>query len=407
MRVLMFGWEFPPYNAGGLGVACKGLAQALSREGVDIVFVLPKAIAAEAGFPIRFAGVPNLTLHSVDTALSPYADAASYEAQIARTGSAGAYGSTIFEEARRYGELARHIARSESYDVIHAHDWLSFQAGVAAREESGKPLLLHVHISSYEQSGGSPDPRVKDVEEYGFARADGIITVSHATKRVLVEKYGVSPERIWVIHNGIDPAAYDDASVTQQPPLPARQSYHRMALFVGRLSMHKGPDYFLEAACRVVAHQPSTLFVLAGAGELERQLIRQAAGSGIGSRVIFSGFVRGAELSRLYRTADLTVMSSVTEPFGITPLEAAMHRTPTLVSKQAGVAEVLHHSLKVDFWDAEEMSNKILSAFRYPSLAKQLSDYGYQQARQLTWERAAQKCVPVYKQCLSLPSARV
>lgn len=397
----MFGWEFPPHNSGGLGVACQGIARALAAEEIDILFILPKKVdISNETMQFLFANVPTTKVKGVDTALTPYVSSAEY-ALYRRYLPNDIYSDNLFAEVARYAAAVPDLLEDEHFDIIHAHDWLSFLAGVEAKRISGKPLVLHVHITSFEQAGGEhPDPRVYAIECTGMREADAIIAVSERTRSIIIEKYGIAPEKVHVVHNGINPAEYpeiiDHPSAVRH--LPAKPAGWKMVLFVGRLTMHKGPDYFLRAAKRVLEAHERVMFVVAGSGDMEWQLMREAAQMGIADKVFFTGFVRGEELSRLYRNADLYVLPSVAEPFGITPLESAINGTPVILSKQAGVSEVLTHALLADFWDTEEMANKIVAALYYKSLWSQLCTYGHAQALALTWKAAARKIIVIYQQ---------
>ncbi len=397
MRVLMFGWEFPPHNSGGLGVACEGLARALVDKSIELIFVLPKKVnVTNDRLKFLFGNVTRQNkVYTVDTALTPYVTAKEYLLS-KRYLEGNIYGADLFSEVMRYASSVKGIIEGEVFDVIHAHDWLSFLAGVEAKRLTGKPLILHVHATGFDQSGGNGiDERVYTIEKIGFDAADRIITVSKYTKDILIARYGVSAEKIFVIHNGVDCSPYT-CKGEGESAVPWKRPGQKMVLFVGRLTMHKGPDYFLRAARRVLEFCPDTLFVVAGSGDMEFQIIREAADMGIAEHVFFAGFARGENLRRLYESADLYVLPSVSEPFGITPLEALASGTPVLISKQSGVSEVLAHALKVDFWDTEEMANKIVAVLRYPPLTRQLGLYGNGEARSITWEKAADKCIELY-----------
>lgn len=402
-RIVMFGWEFPPHNSGGLGVACRGIARALSAEGASIVFILPKKVAL-AGETMRFlfANVPRVRMKGVDTALTPYVSSAEY-ALYRRYLPSDIYSNDLFAEVARYAGAVRGLLKGEQFDIIHAHDWLSFLAGIEAKRLYGKPLVVHVHITSFEQSGGNdPDPRVYAIECAGMRAADAVIAVSERTRSIIIEKYHINSEKVFTVYNGVEPAEYPELlpqeNIARQ--LPAKPPGWKMVLYVGRLTMHKGPDYFLHAAKRVLEFCPRTLFVIAGSGDMEWQLIRTAAHLGIAEKVYFAGFVRGEELAALYRAADLYVLPSVAEPFGITPLESALYGTPVVLSKQAGAAEVLTHALLADFWDTEEMANKIMAALTYRPLWSQLRVKGRAQALALTWQATARKIISIYQRLL-------
>jgi len=402
----MFGWELPPHNSGGLGVACHGLARAFSDSGTDIIFVLPRKIDVPSDLPyVRFAEGGSLKMKHLDMLLRPYVTSREYE-YYRRNIKSDIYGHNLFAEVLRYAEAAALLAEEEEFDVIHAHDWLSFLAGVRVKLETGKPLVVHVHATGFELSGeNNVDERIYAIEKEGMEEADCVVTVSERTKNIVTRLYGIDPEKIVVVHNGIKADEYRVSSQensmeekfdSQKPRMPFVRAGQKVVLYAGRLTLHKGPDLFLRAARRVLDYEPDTLFIVAGSGDMEGQIIRQSAALGIADHVFFAGFARGEELNKLYYAADLYVLPSVAEPFGMTPLESLVNGTPVLISKQAGVSEALSHALKADFWDVDEMSNKIIMALRYPILAKQLAKYGYLEAIALTWQKAAEKCKTVY-----------
>jgi glycosyltransferase involved in cell wall biosynthesis len=394
----MFGWEFPPHNSGGLGTACYGLTKALATAKTKIIFVLPKELPGlhHNFLDIRFANLEKIKFSRVGVLLHPYVTSSSYLEELERTGKVGMYGLHLFEEVKRYGDLARALAKREQFDVIHAHDWLSFAAGVAAKEVSGKPLIVHVHATEFDRTAGHPNQHIYDAERKGMHAADCIIAVSHHTKNTIVQHYGISPDKVSVVHNGID---IDEHVATIDDALRwIRDAGKQIVLFVGRITIQKGPDYFVKAARRVLDVNPNVMFVVSGSGDMEGQMIRLASEMGISDRFFFTGFLRGNELLRLYRAADLFVMPSVSEPFGITPLEALANHTPVLISKQSGVAEVLPNALKSDFWDTDDMADKILTVLRERHLHQALKEYGHEDARRATWEEAAGKCMVLYEQ---------
>jgi glycosyltransferase involved in cell wall biosynthesis len=427
MRVLMFGWELPPHNSGGLGVACHGIARALTDKNADVTFVLPRRAEVPGDISkVVFAPVEGragareqlgeVTVRGIDTPLKPYISAAEYEeyrAHYSEQLQTSIYGEDLFAEVLRYAQKAATIAEEEEFDVIHAHDWLTFMAGIEAKRVSGKPLVLHVHISGYEQSGGSGiDDRIYQLERQGMEDADAIFAVSQHTKDILVATYGITPDKIYVVYNGIDAPSYQYRQAEEKTydksarrSLPVLRPGWNMVLYAGRLTLHKGPDHFLSAARRVLEYEPKTYFVVAGSGEMQFQIIKQAAQLGIADRVIFAGFARGEELKQLYHAADLFVLPSVTEPFGMTPLESLINGTPVLVSKQTGVSEVLHHALKTDFWDTDEMAHKMIMALRHPELTKQLGRYGKNEAMSQTWHKVAEKCIHVYDKLMGRQAA--
>ncbi|HEY4476781.1 MAG TPA: glycosyltransferase family 4 protein [Candidatus Paceibacterota bacterium] len=394
----MFGWEFPPHNSGGLGTACFGLTRALARDGATITFVLPKKVKAGADWlRMCFADLPEVIGRGIAANLYPYITSESYARE--RKGLPFVYGLNLIEEVRRYGALAGEIAALESFDIIHAHDWLSFPAGIAAKRVSGKPLVVHVHATEFDRTGGNGvNEEVYGIEHAGMSAADAVVAVSQWTKNMIVRHYGIAPQKVTVIHNGIEASDYR--------PLPNRlvalkQAGEKIVLFVGRITLQKGPDYFVRAAKRVLELEPKVYFIIAGSGDMEGQTLREAAALGIADRVIFTGFLRGPELDALYQSADLYVLPSVSEPFGITPLESLVNGTPVIISYQSGVAEVLRHALKVDFWDTEELANQIITVLRHPPLHRTLKQYGHEEVQKVTWTAAAQKCLGLYHSLLA------
>lgn len=438
MRILMFGWEFPPYNSGGLGNACYGLSRALVQQGIKIAFVLPKKLKLNSLFlKLIFADDQySLPLTAINSLLVPYISAYQYGAQRSLQQS-HLYGESLLAEVYRYGLLARHIAQTEKFDLIHAHDWLSFRAGLEAKRVSQKPLVVHVHATEYDRSGGrTADPRkarrcdeVLRIELQGLQEADRIIAVSNYTKGILTRFYKVPADKIDVVHNGVlaRPGLAEDAgeergcetsSVSQNvntgclleaggeespadlDKLKQRTGY-KIVLFVGRITLQKGPDWFIRAADKVLQYNRQVLFIIAGAGDMQSQIIQQAADLGISDKVLFAGFLRGAELTNVYQAADLFVMPSVSEPFGLTSLESLSNGTPILISKQSGVAEILPHALKVDFWDVDEMANQILAVLNYKALRQSLQENGKKTVEDFKWKNSAERCIRVYDKTLA------
>lgn len=396
MKVLMFGWEFPPFNSGGLGVACQGLANALCAQETDLTFVLPKKLGVSSKrFRFRFADGDDADVIALNSLLVPYVTSGKYRSTV-RGAEPGVYGSTLFEEVRRYANSARSIARSETFDIIHAHDWLSFGAGIAAREVSGKPLIAHVHATEVDRTAGNVNQYIYDQEKRGAEMADRVITVSEFTKNILVSKYGINPDKISVVHNGVDPRNYN-TKVQGSGVLKLKKMGYKIVLFVGRITVMKGVDYLISAAKKVLEHNPKVIFLIVGSGDMEGQVMHQAASLGISNKVLFPGFLRGDELSQAYKSADLFVMPSVAEPFGLTSLESIVHGTPVLISKQSGAAEVLKNALKTDFWDVDDMADKMLSVVKYKSLHDELVENGKRDVAACNWPKAASECMQVYR----------
>jgi len=398
MKVLMFGWEFPPFNSGGLGVACYGLAKALTNQNVEITFVLPKKLDINVNFlKVIFADIDKIKVKDVDALLYPYITSGQYLKDRAYLKKAS-YGNNLIEEVRRYARYAREIAKKEQFDIIHAHDWLSFLAGIEAKKVSGKPLIIHVHATEFDRTGGgNVNSEVYEIEKEGMEKADKVVAISNYIKNIAIANYGIDLSKIAVVHNGIDAKDYVYHGNYNSGLHEFKKLGFKIVLFVGRLTLQKGPDYFLRAARKVLDYNKKVIFVISGSGDMERQVIEEAASLGISDKVLFVGFTRGEELKYLYHVADLFVMPSVSEPFGLTTLESLVNRTPVLISKQSGVSEVISHALKVDFWDVDEMTNKILAVAKYGSLKETLSVNGSLEVQKCTWDEAARKCIQIYQ----------
>jgi glycosyltransferase involved in cell wall biosynthesis len=311
-------------------------------------------------------------------------------------GPGAQYEGDLFTEVQRYANLAAQVAAAEDFDLVHAHDWMTYLAGIAAADLSGKPLVVHVHSTEFDRSGLNVNQRVYDIERAGMHRANQIIAVSHLTRSIILRHYGVDPRKVEVVYNGID-----DNGPAEGEFLPPIERDEKIVLFLGRITMQKGPEYFLAAAKRVLEVMENVRFIMAGSGDMIRRMIELAAGMGIGHKVLFTGFLRGDDVRRVFRMADLYVMPSVSEPFGIAPLEALANDVPVLISKQSGVSEVLTHALKVDFWDVDEMANKILAVLRHPPLHATLRDHGRIEVRRLTWLDSAKNCMSVYERAVA------
>lgn len=512
MRILMLGWEFPPFIAGGLGVACHGLTKALDKQGHEVIFVLPRPVTSSQrthvrllspasfaagaqdagsgsaskgdggsgsdrvadalgglasafarrepigkgtdggagdvrgsgadagevlgpdGMPVRMA---KSEIHGVEASFtSPYPraghavdrmmdavramgtmtsanDAMAWFGGSMVGGLGGgaigstltaalaglkpmeagdsAYGGDLVADAERYARMVVALGYRERFDVIHAHDWLTYPAGIALSYVTGKPLVVHVHATEFDRSGEHVNQRVYEIEREGMHAATKVIAVSMLTKGICTRRYGVPAEKVEVVYNGVDQER------SQPRPEQAIEARDKIVLFLGRITMQKGPEYFIAAAKRVLDKLENVKFVVAGSGDMALRMIELAAGMGIGHKVLFTGFLRGADVERVFKMADCYVMPSVSEPFGIAPLEAMSHDTPVIISKQSGVSEVLSHVLKVDFWDVDEMANKIVAVLKYPPLSQTLREHGNFEVRNLTWDGAASRCVQVYQ----------
>lgn len=405
----MFGWEFPPFNSGGLGVACEGLVGGLASLGTRITFVLPKKIDCRCdNCDFIFSGEGKnakiVKTIEVSSPLSPYLNAWSYEKEYREFSGKKIYHSIwrkdLVGEVMRYADHAKEISLHQNFNVIHCHDWLSLPAGLAAKRATGKPLVFHVHATEYDRvSGNCINRDICAIEKEGLDSADAVVAVSDYTKRRIVDCYHIDPERINVVPNAIN--------LNDFPARPAGDLYNlkkngkKIILFVGRLTFQKGPDHFLAAAKKVSQVDKDIMFVFSGSGDMEHWLIGEAARLGLADKVIFAGFLRGAELTRLYQMADLYVMPSVSEPFGLTSLEALASGTPILISRQSGVSEMVSHCLKVDFWDIDQMANKMLAAARYPELCQTLQDNGAAEVAKFSWVDSAKKCLNIYNRVLA------
>lgn len=391
----MFGWEFPPFNSGGLGVACLGLTRAMAEIGYDVAFVMPKKLHVDSPYA-RFvfadeATGGGITEHSMDIFLSPYITSKQYLRERRHLMESAIYGTDLFSEVMRYAAKGAAIAEQEPFDIIYAHDWLSFAPAIEAKRVSGKPLIVHVHATEYDRCGGAQgvNPYVFGVEKDGMEAADVVIAVSGLTRDIIIHQYGIAPEKVRVVYNGIDEITAPTGGTGLMRLRALKAAGSKIVLFLGRITLQKGPDYFLRAAARVLAHDRKVVFVVAGSGDMEDSAMRLAAELGIADRVLFTGFLTGADKHEMYESADLFIMPSVSEPFGIAPLEAMRAGTPVLISKQSGVSEVVHHALKADFWDVDEMANMILSVVAHPELSETMTGHATDEVNGLTWQRAA------------------
>lgn len=417
MKVLMFGWEFPPHNSGGLGVACKGIVDSLCSKGTQVTFVLPNKVPMGSSKKnIIFADSSSdlLNTKGVDVLLMPYVTSESYQDSLnnekknlkkKRNNEKNSllYAGSLVGEVYRYSELAGDIADSEEHDVIHAHDWLSFEAGINAKEVSGKPLVAHIHATEFDRSGESVNQDIYDIERRGFHVADSVVAVSDWTKNILINRYDVPADKITVVHNGISEEDYSDVLEESPSSVVSKLKDHgyKIVLFVGRITFQKGPDYFVRMAKKIREYEPNTFFVVCGSGDMEKQMIREVAGAKMSDRFIFTGFIRGESLNTVYRAADIYIMPSVSEPFGLTPLEAMIQNTPVLISHQTGVSEVVSHALKANFWDVDDMTNKVVSVLRNPSLQQCLRSNGKLEVSKVNWHKAGDKLISLYAKLLA------
>ncbi|MBR6815645.1 MAG: glycosyltransferase [Alistipes sp.] len=431
----MFGWEFPPHIAGGLGTACYGMTRGLARNDVEVIFVMPRASGDEDE---RFVKVVNasdiearycdstiegaddimrkISFIHIDSNMVPYIspeEFATYRESYERTGKkfweregdswtqrytfSGKYGANLMEEVARYAVVAAEVARQleGQFDVIHAHDWLTYFAGIAAKRVSGKPLVVHMHATSFDRSSGDNiDTRVYDIERAGMAAADRVIAVSNLTRNIVIEKYGIPAERVVTVHNAV-------RFSNKENEAPERGVEDKIVTFLGRITYQKGPDYFVEAAAKVLKRVPNVRFVMAGSGDMMNHVIRRVARLGIADRFHFTGFLKGDDVDKMFQLSDVYIMPSVSEPFGISPLEAMRSNVPVIISKQSGVAEVLDYAVKVDYWDVDAMADAIYGFVKYPALAKMFSTKGLEEVTGLKWNNAAAKIKDVYEDAIN------
>jgi glycosyltransferase involved in cell wall biosynthesis len=421
MKVLMFGWEFPPHIAGGLGTACYGMVRGLAYHDVDVLFVMPSASGDEDE---RYAKIINASdVEAADVRLDhqeflekvkflriwsnivPYVDPRDFSTLVEREKMSqadsfkinfkqkykfsGKYGANLMEEVVRYAMVGGTIATQHDFDVIHSHDWLTYMAGIAAKRVSGKPLVIHVHATEYDRSGENVNPEVFRLEKMGMEAADKVITVSNLTRNIVINKYGINPDKVVTVHNAVDFSGRDNLEIQRGVP-------EKVVTFLGRITYQKGPEYFIEAAHKVLQKYPNVRFVMAGSGDLLNRSIRRVAKLGIATKFHFTGFLRGADVHKMFAFSDVYVMPSVSEPFGISPLEAMRTGVPSIISKQSGVAEVLKHSIKVDFWDIDAMADAIYGLLKYPALSSMCSKKGLEEVNALKWNNAALKVKDVY-----------
>ncbi len=454
MKVFMLGWEFPPHISGGLGTACYGMTKALDQIGVEVCFVVPTSVPLDSSSHVNLKSPRDLQsdpakaaakqsqsagatseqvteifarteMHRVPAIMQPYATPESFETALASLsieqrkeieqylpeslkavlGPAPSvphgsfevsitnahYDGDLMGQVHRYARLAVELAKKEDFDVIHAHDWMTYPAGLAVAAATGKPLVVHVHSTEFDRSGETPNQQIYEIERSGMHGADQIICVSYLTQKIVTSRYGAKSGRVNVVYNAVEMPG-GNGSIEMKPIAHTE----KIVLFLGRVTMQKGPEYFLQAAKKVVQKFKKVRFVMAGSGDMIAQCVRQVADLKLGRYVTFTGFLRGDDVGRIFQMADLYVMPSVSEPFGIAPLEAMSHDVPVIISKQSGVSEVLTHALKVDFWDIDEMANKILAILRHPPLQRTLRQHGGIELRKISWLDSARKLEKIY-----------
>ena len=413
MKALMFGWEFPPHILGGLGTASYGLTKGMHANGnMDISFVIPKPHGdEEKGFariigacdtPVAWRDVSwDYVASRIGKVMDPqlyfdlrdhiYADFNYMNLNdLGCIEFSGRYPDNLMEEINNYSIVAGVIARTVPCDIIHSHDWLTYPAGIHAKNITGKPLVIHVHATDFDRSRGNVNPTVFGIEKDGMEHADHIITVSNLTRRTVIEKYGINPDKVTTVHNAVIPL--DDDLLN----LKRRTHDEKVVTFLGRITMQKGPEYFVEAAAKVLKKNKNVRFVMAGSGDMMDDMIRLAARRGIADRFHFTGFLRGKEVYQMLRDSDVYIMPSVSEPFGISPLEAMEMGVPSIISKQSGCAEIVTNVIKTDYWDIDAMADAIHAIISYPALYNQLREDGIEEIHGITWEKAGKKVIDIY-----------
>ena len=427
MKVLMFGWEFPPHISGGLGTACYGLTKGLAEfEDVSVIFVVPKVYGDEDQSSMMLLGaneVPvtrkqiqfsnlqsKIDYYEVESGMIPYVDpeefwklttkVVSEKTKFIETNSegkinfSGKYDQNLYQEIYNYSIVAEVIARDNEFDVIHAHDWLAYPAGIAAKRVSGKPLVIHVHATDFDRSGGSVNPTVYAMEKEGMDAADQIIAVSNMTRNIVIEKYNINPDKVTTVYNAVEP-------LSQEEKIKLKKGVdEKIVTFLGRITMQKGPEYFVEAANMVLKKMNNVRFVMAGSGDMMNAMVKRAAELKIADRFHFTGFLKGDDVFDMFRMSDVFVMPSVSEPFGIVPLEAMQSNVPVIISYQSGVSEILKYAIKIDYWDTYAMADAIYGLINYPALHNMFKEHGKAEVDSLLWKNSAKNVRDVYLEAI-------
>jgi glycosyltransferase involved in cell wall biosynthesis len=422
MKALMFGWEFPPHISGGLGTASYGLTKGLAKSEVEILFVMPKASGDEdssIGRIINASDVAskmdvfsenywtNVNFLSVSSSLIPYLGFEDYEQlreeslqkriSVSHLGEkytfSGKYGANLMEEVVRYAMVAATIAKENEFDIIHAHDWLTYLAGIVAKKISGKPLVIHVHATEFDRSGESINRMVYDLEKLGMEEADAVMAVSNLTRNIVITRYNIPESKVFTVHNAVDFSTEVSNRVN-------RNIDEKIVTFLGRITFQKGPEYFIEAANKVSKRLPNVRFVMAGSGDMMHRMVKRVAKLNLGSRFHFTGFLKGDDVNKMYSYSDVYVMPSVSEPFGISPLEAMRSGVPVIISNQSGVSEVLKHALKVNFWDVDALADSIYALLSYKGLNGMIARCGQEEVNSFSWDSAAMLVKKIYSNTL-------
>lgn len=427
----MFGWEFPPHISGGLGTASYGLTKGLAQQGVEVLFVMPRASgdedtsigeiinASDVDMPDNVSTIEsfwkNVNFLPVNSGIIPYLGMEEYARHMSEVSEgsdsttfthlggkytfSGKYGTNLMEEVMRYAYIASKIAKDYDFDIIHAHDWLTYLAGIVAKQISGKPLVVHVHATEFDRSGENVNRMVYDLEKYGMQKADRVIAVSNLTRNIVIHRYGIDPSKVFTVHNAVDFSKHQE----QEQPIfenTDEEKREKIITFLGRITFQKGPEYFVEAANKVLKSYPNVRFVMAGSGDMMNRMVEWVAKLRIGSKFNFTGFLTGNDVDNMYGQSDVYVMPSVSEPFGISPLEAMRMGVPVIISKQSGVSEVLNHAIKVDFWDVNALADAMHALLAYPALSDSLKKGGTEEVNAMSWGYSATQVKAIYESLL-------
>ena len=419
----MFGWEFPPHISGGLGTACFGLTKGLAKHKVNVIFVVPRAYGDEDQSAVRIVNASDVPFDFEDTEykefwsrvkymeigsnIIPYVGPEEFEKALEKRQKkgesytsnvfskqyqfSGKYGTSLMEEVSRYALIASAVALKEEYDIIHAHDWLTYPAGIAAKKSSGKPLVIHIHATEFDRTGEKYNDIVYSIEKEGFENADKIIAVSNLTRNTVINRYGINPDKVVTVYNAVDQSMISEIAEVK------RKLNDKIVTFLGRITYQKGPEYFIEAAYKILQKDKNVRFVMAGSGDMLNKMIERVAALGIADRFHFTGFLKGKDVNKMFALSDVFVMPSVSEPFGIVPLEAMRVNVPVVISKQSGVSEILKHAFKIDFWDVDAMADSIYGLCHYKALSEMFKKHGKEEVESLKWEDAALHVKEVYE----------
>ncbi len=403
MNVLVLGWEYPPFHSGGLGVASKNLTAGLAlNPGLKLHFALPAfvydKVNGQSGhneFDLVKNKNKNIKIKKIASTInSPYLNEINYqeflEAINLPQNVKEIYGKNLFEEIERYALEMENFVNNKKYDLVHAHDWITFEAGIKIKNKQNIPLIAHVHATEYDRTGGNPAENIYQKERRGMEKANKIIAVSNYTKEIIKKEYGIPEHKINVVHNGVE-TSYKNTQKKERNP-----HERKTVLFLGRLTLQKGPDWFIHIAKKVLEQKKDVDFLIAGEGEMMPRLVKDVIENELKDHVHFLGFVGEKEREKAFRNSDAYILSSVSEPFGLSAVEAAQRGVPVALSKQSGVREVLYHSLQADFWDIDKMANNILAILEYPALSKTLANKATNSLVHLTWENQAKIVNNIY-----------